>query len=307
MNICFTGVGSIALRHIRNLKELYGTDIKITAVRSGKGKKLSDDEARLIDKVIYGFDEMEPFYDAVFITNPTSEHYETLRKTLDKSDSFFVEKPAFVTGDEDCSAFDKPGKKFYIACPLRYSGVIEYIKKEIDFSDVFSIRCISSSYLPEWRQGIDYRNTYSASKELGGGVSIDLIHEWDYLSYLLGFPVKVKSLISKKSDLDIDSDDIAVYIAEYPGLIAELHLDYFGRTAMRKIELFLKNDTITCDLISQKIYYNVEGKTIELNESRDDYQKKELEHFMNIATGKIKSDNDLEYACKVLRLARGVL
>ena len=71
----------------------------------------------------------------------------------------------------------KYGSTYYVACPLRYNAVIQYIKDNIDLQDVISVRSISSSYLPDWRPGVDYRKTYSAKKELGGGVSIDLIHE----------------------------------------------------------------------------------------------------------------------------------
>lgn len=307
MRVCFIGVGSIALRHIRNMRHLYGESICITALRSGEGRALSVDEDRLIDEIIYDYEKMASDYDAIFITNPTSKHYEALCRIIDKSNSFFIEKPVFLTGDEDDSAFEVNNKEFYVACPLRYSNVIQYLKKNIDFSMVYSVRCICSSYLPEWRSGIDYRSTYSAHKELGGGVSIDLIHEWDYLTYLLGFPTSVKSIITKKSDLDIDSDDLALYIAEYPNLAVEVHLDYFGRKPERKVILFAKEDTIVCDLYEQTIHYLRNDRLIDLKESRDEYQKKELLHFMKIVEREEQSDNDLSHACRTLRLARGVL
>lgn len=307
MRVCFVGIGSIAVRHIRNLRNLYGEDIFITALRSGEGRALSVEENRLVDEVIYDYEKMASDYDAIFITNPTSKHYDSLRRLIDNSDSFFIEKPVFLSGDEDCSALEANNKVFYVACPLRYSSVIQYVKNNVDFSTIYSVRCICSSYLPEWRLKVDYRNTYSAHRELGGGVSIDLIHEWDYLTYLLGMPTDVKSIITKKSDLDIDSDDLALYIAEYQNLTVELHLDYFGRKPERKLELFTRGDTIVCDIYGQTIHYLCNGRLIDLKESRDEYQKKELLHFMKIMARELQSDNDLSYACRTLRLARGEL
>ena len=304
MNLCFIGVGSIAMRHIHNLRDLYGVGVNITALRSGKGRPLDKEEEGLIDRTIFNYEDMTD-YDAIFITNPTSMHYETIMRTIDRSDAFFVEKPAFVSDSVDCGTFDKNGKLFYVACPLRYSNVIEYLKENLNISKVYSVRCICSSYLPEWRPGTDYRRSYSASRELGGGVSIDLIHEWDYLTYLFGFPRDVKSIITKKSALEIDSDDMAVYIAEYQGFVTELHLDYFGRSAMRKLEIFSEDDTIICDLIGQSIEFTREGRRIDLGGSRDEYQKKELEHFMRIVKRETESDNDLKHACRTLRLAGG--
>ena len=129
-----------------------------------------------------------------------------------------------------------------MACPLRYTNVIQYLKETIDPKKVNSVSIISSSYLPDWRPGTDYRNTYSAHKNLGGGVAIDLIHEWDYLSFLFRYASKKwKSFMGKISNLEIDSDDYAIYIAKYTNdMIAELHLDYFGRKTIRAIEEFTR-------------------------------------------------------------------
>lgn len=65
---------------------------------------------------------------------------------------------------------------------------------------------------------------YSAHKALGGGVTIDLIHEWDYLVDLFGVPETICNIRGKYSDLEIDSDDLSIYIAQYPTLLAEVHL-----------------------------------------------------------------------------------
>ena len=49
------------------------------------------------------------------------------------------------------------------------------------------------------------------------------------------------------SDLEIDSDDLSVYIAKYPTLLAEVHLDYFGRGYRRSIELFCRDGSYLAD------------------------------------------------------------
>ena len=72
-------------------------------------------------------------------------------------------------------------------------------------------------------------------------MTIDLIHEWDYLVDLFGVPETICNIRGKYSDLEIDSDDLSIYIAQYPTLLAEVHLDYFGRTYRRSIELFCKD------------------------------------------------------------------
>lgn len=306
MKVCFFGLGSIAVRHIRNLHDLYGDSIVIDAIRSGYGKEAPADISRSLNKVYYKDAHIPTDYDVIFITNPTREHYKTLQLVQQMGKHFFIEKPVFETGNEDLNVLHlKKDSVYYVACPLRYTNVIRYLKEHIDFSSVYSIRSISSSYLPEWRPGTDYRSSYSARREMGGGVSIDLIHEWDYLCYLLGKPQTVLSLIGKKSGLEIDSDDIAVYIAEYRDKLVELHLDYFGRAPVRTIELFGENDTIKADLITQTIEFKREQKLLDLSEDRDSYQKKELKHFFKIVNGSIENDNTILQACQTLKITRG--
>lgn len=304
--VCFIGLGSIAARHIKNLKDLYQEEVCIDILRSGNGKPLDEALQSMIEQVYYDFAELPFGYDVIFITNPTRLHYETLLAVKDHAKHFFIEKPVFETGEEDIAKLNlQKDRVYYVACPLRYTNVIQYLKENMDFGKVYSMRCISSSYLPDWRTGTDYRTTYSARKELGGGVSIDLIHEWDYLCYLLGQPRKVHSLIGKKSNLEINSDDVAIYIAEYADKFVEVHLDYLGRVPIRKIELFAEDDSIEADLIAQKILYRQSNTVVDLQENRDSYQKKELVHFFNMIDGKSTNDNPLEWACQILRIARG--
>ena len=182
VKICFFGMGSIGKRHLNNLIKILNKrkiEFEIDVV---KRKKELDDEVKNHINNIYKINEFEPnFYDIVFIVNDTSAHIETLNLMKNYSNNFFIEKPLSINARK-ININDYKDKKIYIACPMRYSNVIEYLKKEIDFSKVYSVRAICSTYLPDWRPTIDYRNNYSAKKELGGGVTLDLIHEWDYLT-----------------------------------------------------------------------------------------------------------------------------
>ncbi len=107
--------------------------------------------------------------------------------------------------------------------------------------------------------------------------------------------------------LEIDSDDVAIYMAETPHMVLELHLDYFGRSTKREMEIYMDDDTIRVDFIKQAIDFEVRGRHLEFHEDRDDYQKRELQHFFDITRGVIENDNDLNMACRTLRLARGEL
>lgn len=306
--ILFVGIGSIAKRHIRNLRSFEENEefyFEIDSFRRSLGSKISEG----IDNEYTDINLIQDNYDIIFITNPTEMHLDTLKAFHDKGKHFFIEKPV-VSLSQLNYVYDIKLRKdslYYVACPLRYNAVIQFIKGNICVNDIYSIRAISSSYLPNWRPGQDYRETYSAHKDLGGGVSIDLIHEWDYLTYLFGWPEKVSSIIGKKSNLEIDSDDCAIYIAEYPGMIAELHLDYFGRKNIRKIEIFTKDDTIIGDIANNSIEYLVSGKMFNFREERDDFQKRELYHFLEMIMEKLPFEDGFHHGIDVLKLTQGIL
>ncbi|ORU01006.1 hypothetical protein D081_0454 [Anaerovibrio sp. JC8] len=309
LKVCFIGVGSIAKRHIINLShicEKRQIALNIDAVRRC-AKKGSEAVYSLINNVYGSVDEMPMDYDVIFITNPTECHLDTLNKVSSHGKHFFIEKPITSMAQlEAANAYvPRGGSVYYVACPLRYNAVIQYIKKNIDTEKIISVRSISSSYLPDWRPGQDYRNTYSAHKDMGGGVSIDLIHEWDYLTFLFGKPGKVNAMVGKKSNLDIDSDDYAIYIAEYTNKVVELHLDYFGRKTIREMMLFTEEDTIVGDIANNRISFLSSNKVLEFQEERDDYQIRELEHFLDMIEGKVAEDSDIKHAIDVLRLTQG--
>lgn len=309
--IAFVGAGSIGRRHIRNVSAFLrsrGDNVSIDLYRSAPGRSLPPEISALVSHQ-YLLDEPLPDdrkYDVVFVTCPTACHYDVMVKFLPAAKSFFVEKPVFDTAEKDLSVFAAcPDTMFYVACPLRYCAVLQYVAGHIDCSKALSVRAISSSYLPDWRPGQDYRECYSAHRDMGGGVAIDLIHEWDYLTFLFGMPGKCFTIQDRISDLEIDSDDIAIYIAKAGRTTMELHLDYFGRKMIRTLEMFMPDETIVCQIEDGRIDFLKSGESIVFDEERDRYQTAEIEHFFDIVEGKISNDSDLRHAVDVLKLAKG--
>ncbi|MGL4484451.1 MAG: Gfo/Idh/MocA family oxidoreductase [Anaerovoracaceae bacterium] len=309
MKICFVGFGSIAKQHLENIR----------AILEGKGKKATFDLLRSsknsneispavnINKIYYQTSELPNDYDIIFITNPTSEHYDTLKNLHEHGKSFFIEKPVFMFPKlkEDLYFLSKD-KIYYVAAPLRYSKVIEFIKKNVEIEDVLAVRAICSSYLPNWRPNQDYRKIYSAKKELGGGVKKDLIHELDYLTYIMGWPNKLDVNFGKISNLEIDSEDIAIYSGKFGKAFLELHLDYFSKFTRREVEIITKDELIIGDLVNNTVEYKCSNEILEFEQSREMMQQAELRHFLEILDGKIDNDNDLLHANKVLMLSEGI-
>lgn len=307
-NIAFVGLGSIAKRHIKNVCDYIsssGNTYTIDLYRSNLERPVAEEIQSLVSASYLYAGDVQKVYDMVFITNPTSLHLEAAVKFRPHTKALFIEKPVFDGFDVDASIVQLLDEiPSYVACPLHYNPVLQYVKQNIDLSKVISVRAMSSSYLPDWRPGQDYRQTYSAHADLGGGVDIDLIHEWDYLTWLFGMPNICQAVVGKFSALEIDSNDTALYVAKNDLMTFELHLDYFGRKTQRTLDIFTQNDTIQCDLIAGTITYLKEGKTINVNAERNAFQMAEIKHFFNIAEGRIENDSNVEHGVKVLKLTK---
>lgn len=307
MKVCFFGMGSIGKRHLKNLTvrcEKRGIPLEAYAFRSRASFDLPPDIAALLEGQITDDQYLENRYDAVFITNPTSLHYKTLLSMKGHTSCYFIEKPVFDRCDYDIDVLDLGGAAYYVATPLRHTGVVQKLKEIVEVEQTYSVRAIASSYLPDWRPGVDYRTIYSAIKAQGGGVRIDLIHEWDYLTYLFGIPDHISSFSGTYSRLEITSEDLAIYIASYPDKLLELHLDYFGRETRRNVELFTKNRLITGDIANSRITFSDGAPDIVFQEGANDKYIREMDYFLDLWEGKQKdSINDIHHALRVLRIS----
>lgn len=304
MKIGMVGLGSIGQRHLRNIVNVmskHDIDFTVDALRI-RGNEIDSGLETFISKVYRSYDTMPDDYDVIFVTNPTVFHYETVKQLISKTRHMFIEKPVFEKYRE-LKDLDIGTGIYYVACPLRHKKVIAYIKNLVEQGMEFhSIRAISSSYLPDWRKGVDYRNVYSAQKKLGGGVELDLIHEWDYLTHLFGLPEKMYKLVDRCSDLEIDSDDIAVYIAKYADKILELHLDYFGTETVRQLELIGNQKKYIADISCNTIKIVERDKEDEqLDFGQDDFYLSEMEYFFDLVEKQQKSFNEIDRANDLIR------
>lgn len=305
MKVLFIGLGSISTKHIKDLvsiaaKQNFACDI--TVLRRSVGE-LSEDLQSYNIKQITELDSS--VYDVAFITNPTTLHFQILEQLKEKTKFYFIEKPIFESCSYDWKTLGINEKNAYVACPMRHSVVYRKLKKIVDTNKVFSARIICSSYLPEWRPAIDYRKNYSAIKALGGGVTRDLIHEIDYMVGLFGLPEKVFNIHGKYSNLEIDSDDLSLYIAQYKDLLCEVHLDYFGRKYQRKCELFTDAGTYIADFKENTIL-QPDGTLISVENGDISNIYLEMEYFVDFIMGKqTENINSPKHGFEVLKITLG--
>lgn len=187
------------------------------------------------------------YYDYFVISSITSLHISQLRIIDEKvSDKIIlVEKPLAISCEELSVR-----NSVYVAYNLRFHPLMTKLYELLTEEKVLNINIQTGQYLPSWRPDRDYRKSYSASKDEGGGVLLDLSHEIDYLMWLFGDIQTIKSINSKISDLEISSDDFVTSIGELSsGAIFNFTMDYISKVFMRRVVVNTIEKTFVADFM----------------------------------------------------------
>lgn len=201
--------------------------------------------------------------DVTFITNPTSLHIPVAIKAAESGSHLFIEKPISDSMEGVQKLQRIISKKKLTACigfNMRFCPILIAIEKALkqkEIGDVISIRAEVGQYLPEWHPSEDYSHNYSALKELGGGVILDLIHEMDYVRWLAGEEInQVFCDGGKYSKLKIETEDIAEILLRTKKSILSVHVDYLQYPMVRRCSIIGTTGKIEADLInnSGRIY-----------------------------------------------------
>ena len=150
------------------------------------------------------------------VASPSSLHASQTLAALDRGRPVLVEKP-MTTSVEDAetlvAAAESSGVTAAVAMNLRFHPAVVELKQLIDTGTLGRVCLVQASFgydLRLWRPQDDYRRSYSARDELGGGIVFDAIHELDYLQWLLGPVASVTAQTGRVSDLELDVEDVAV-------------------------------------------------------------------------------------------------
>ena len=246
MRVLLIGFGSIGKRHF----EILASFEQITAIDVVTKQNIQNKGA-LSFKELSDVQDFE-CYDYFVIASETAKHYQQLKYICSKVDNkkIIVEKPLY----DKCYGNFTCNNKVFTAYNLRFHPVLQKLKNIIKNEQIYYVNAICGQYLPSWRPEQDYRLSYSADINQGGGVLRDLSHELDYLTWLFGDINKIDSINAKVSDLDINSDDIFTAIAVTDDkTIVNVTIDYISKIPMRRLIIHAENRTIEADLISNSI------------------------------------------------------
>jgi predicted dehydrogenase len=298
MKVLIIGLGSIARKHIAALREI-DPGVELFAMRSSRASK---EVEGVID--LYELDKVRKLdIDFIIISNPTFKHKETIGNLIDLDRPLFIEKPLFdkLVGYALLKLIAEKKITTYVACNLRFLDCLRFCRKFVAGKRINEVNIYCGSYLPEWRPGLNFREVYSANKEMGGGVHIDLIHELDYAYWLFGKPAFVKRNTSSVSSLKIDSIDYANYLLGYDHYNISVILNYYRRDAKRTLEVVCEDGSLNVDLLKNEVAWN--GKMIfDTKQDISDTYKEQMKFFTeNILRGEC-SFNTVDEAYEILKI-----
>ncbi len=311
------GLGSIGRRHLRNLAALGQQDIILFRTHQST---LPDDELAgfQTETDLQAALAHEP--DAVIISNPTALHLDVAIPAAEAGCHLLMEKPISSHFDASVKQLLKltqeKALKTLVGFQFRHHPVLRVIKYLLEkrvLGRPLSARVHWGEYLPGWHPWEDYRQSYAARKDLGGGVVNTLCHPLDYLCWLLGDVVSVSAFTGHLSDLDIDVEDAAEVTLKFAsGCVGSVHLDYYQRPPSHWFEIACSKGLIRWENASaQARLYRLENDQWEILAPPDGFERNdlfldEMRHFLALLKGEATSRCSLREGIRVLRLTEAI-
>jgi predicted dehydrogenase len=329
MKILIVGLGGIGQRHLRNLRALLGDDVDILAYRVRKLSQvitptLQIDKDRDVEREyhLHVFGDLESALaekpDIAFICNPSSLHVPAALACVRAGCDLFVEKPLSdgLAGLPELQVLaEKQARIVMVGYQLRFHPCflrLQEIVRSGVLGNLLGVRAAIGEYLPGWHRYEDYRQMYAARADLGGGVILSQIHEFDYLCSLFGKAKRLFSIGGRWSNLEVDVEDVASTLmeCEFAGRPLPVHLqqDYLQRPAQRQCEVIGDTGKAILDFPTFSVtLYGTEGTVADRftceQLDRNQLFIDELQHFLACVKTRSKPVVDLGEGMWSLKLA----
>ena len=180
--------------------------------------------------------------DAVIVANPTSMHLDIAIPAAEAGCHILLEKPvsnSLERLDILQQAAQKSGSRILVGFQFRYHPTLNKARELIQanaLGKILTVHAHWGEYLPQWHPWEDYRQSYAARADLGGGVIVTLTHPLDYLRFIIGEVESLWSFNGHISPLEVDVEDVAEIGLKFKnGAIGGVHLNYVQRPPVHRL------------------------------------------------------------------------
>jgi len=275
------GAGSIGSRHARNLLD-RGVTVVVTDPDVERARRV--DGATVVD--LARRDQLGHL-DGVVVASPTVHHLEHVSWAVGITPHVLVEKPLGTDPDAVDALVQLAGERIMVGYNPRLHEPVARFGEMLKSGAVgrpLAARAWFGSWLPSWRPDVDYRETYSARRDLGGGVLFDAIHELDLLCWILPGRFRVVGAVAARmSDLDIEVEDtVKALLVSESGVPVEVSLDYVSRHYRRGLDVIGTEGNLTLDWSTQRVTIETSEKVEHIPLATDvaDSYVREAERFV---------------------------
>ena len=211
MRVLIVGYGSIGKRH-EIICRLVDPECEIVLLT--RNKFCQPKHAFYVTDSLDEALKLNP--DCAVIASPATFHVRHVLALIKSGCDCLVEKP-LADNLRDAltmqSVIKSSGQILQVGYNLRYDPCLHRVKEIIDkglYGSLLHVRCEFGQYLPDWRPDKDYKTCVSANRFLGGGILLEMSHEINYLSWIIGQIKWVSAWVGHIGCLDIDVEDTAL-------------------------------------------------------------------------------------------------
>lgn len=311
------GCGSIGERHLRVFREatrweIAACDPRVDRLEHVQGTYGVQEVYRdLADADLRSFH-------AAAICTPTHLHLPCATQAVEAGCHLFLEKPisTSLAGVDTLLAQAKErGVVLQVGYVMRSHPGLRLVREWLDKGEAGEIvagRVKVGYHVPDYRP--DYRDTYWARSETGGGCLLDATHQLDYIQWLLDAPTQVSCFAEHLGTWDVDRDveDTAVILLRFPsGALVDLHLNHLQRNYTHELELVGRAGTIVWSYHdNQASLYRASQREWERHDfvlERDDLYREQAYSFLAAVTRGAPPRVTGEDGLRALRLALAAL
>ncbi len=325
MRILVAGLGAIGQRHARNLRTLLGDELDLLAYRQRRlpyvvTDTLERDTARIVEAElalsVHGDLDgaFEHGVDAVFVCTPSSQHLGIAQQAAQAGCHLFIEKPLSQTlegVDVLQRSVAEQGLQALVGCQWRFHPHVCWLREMVQagaFGRIHHAEIEYEEYLPDWHPYEDYRTSYAARAEMGGGVVLTQIHDYDLVWWIFGPAHQVTASGGHLSSLEIDVEDTVEARVECRHGTVSVRQCFASRRCRRSISMCTDRGRIALDLLASRVDADAQVETPPAlpGFQRNDLFLAEARHFLACIGGREESRIPLADGVAVLELALAV-
>jgi predicted dehydrogenase len=311
--VLIAGFGSAGRRHFRNLRLLGCRDFVF--LRSGLG--VLDDREIAEYPSTNSLEEALSYRPKVaVVATPSGMHLEIAVPAAEAGCDLYIEKPLgheLKDIDRLLAVVRERRLVAMVGCQFRFHPLFMELHTMIGqgrLGRIVGATAEYGEYLPSWHPGEDYRKSYSARHDLGGGAILTLIHPLDYLYLLFGQWRRIEAMVARVPSLDTPAgEDWSNIIIEFSnGVLAHVHVDYLQRPTVHRLSVVGEFGRAVCDYNSGELSWQPAQGEATIRRVHAGFERNAMfldamKHFLSCVRERTEPRVPLAVGAAVLRMA----